>query len=76
MSIPVQGVDPAVQKLLAGELAKSLWATAKPIAGGEEEGGSMQSSGAETYASMFTDVLANAIAGQDASGAKAKARRA
>ncbi len=55
-------LDPATQRLLAGELAKSLWATAKPQAGGDDETPGL-SSGADTFASLFTDVLADAIAG-------------
>lgn len=64
-------IDPAVQRMLAGELAKSLWATAKPVAGDEQEG-APSSAAADTYATLFTDVLADALAGA-APGAAAKA---
>lgn len=56
--------DQATLRLLAGELAKSLWATAKPSAGGgEEDGGTAAASAADAYSTLFTDVLADAIAG-------------
>ncbi len=54
-------LDPATQRLLAGELAKSLWATARPVAGGEDDASS--SSAADTYSTLFTDVLADALTG-------------
>lgn len=66
MSLPAPGIDPAVQRMLAGELAKSLWATAKPAAtdssDGDSTGAGGLSSGADTYSSLFTDVLADAMA--------------
>jgi hypothetical protein len=68
-------LDPATQRLLAGELAKSLWATAKPQAGGEDGEASGISSGADTFANLFTDVLADAIAVDSQTSTKASARR-
>jgi hypothetical protein len=66
-------IDPAVQRMLAGELAKSLWATAKPQGGGEDDGAS-STSAADTFSGLFTDVLADAIAGVD-QGPKSGTRR-
>jgi hypothetical protein len=66
---PVTAVDPGLQRILAGELAKSLWASAKPAAGTDETGdagGGSSATAADTYASLFTDVLADAIAGTPA----------
>lgn len=62
MSAP-NAIDPATQRLLAGELAKALWATAKPQSGDEEDGGGAATSAVQTFSSLFTDVLADAIAG-------------
>lgn len=63
MSTP-NAIDPAVQRMLAGELAKQLWATAKPPASASGDGSdSTVSTAADTYGSLFTDVLADAIAG-------------
>lgn len=78
MSLPaVNAVDPALQRMLAGELAKSLWATAKPADGADATGGTGDAGGtgssstaADTYSSLFTDVLADAIAGTPASARK------
>lgn len=56
--------DQATTRLLANELAKSLWATAKPSAGGgDEDGDNSTASAADAYSTLFTDVLADAIAG-------------
>ncbi|MCW3014370.1 MAG: hypothetical protein JWO02_1462 [Solirubrobacterales bacterium] len=57
-------IDPAVQRLLAGELAKSLWATAKPQDDGNGQG-APPAGAADTFATLFTDALADAIAGTD-----------
>lgn len=57
---PASTPDPAIQRMLAGELAKSLWATAKPQGGDDADG---STSAADTFSTMFTDVLADAIAG-------------
>lgn len=62
MSTPA--IDPAVQRMLAGEVAKQLWASAKPQASDSDDGGdSTTSTAADTYGSLFTDVLADALAG-------------
>ncbi|UTI64639.1 hypothetical protein NBH00_00165 [Paraconexibacter antarcticus] len=64
MSIPA--IDPAVQRMLAGEVAKQLWASAKPQATDSTDdtgGDSTASTAADTYGSLFTDVLADALAG-------------
>jgi hypothetical protein len=60
---PAATTDQATMRLLANELAKSLWATAKPIASGDDDGGTASSSAADAYSTLFTDVLADAIAG-------------
>jgi len=68
-------IDPATRRLLAGELAKSLWATAKPQAGGgDEDGASGMTSGVETFSSLFTDILADAIAADATTTPKTPAR--
>jgi hypothetical protein len=58
-------IDPATQRLLAGELAKSLWATAKPQSSDDDDSasGGAATSGVDTFSSLFTDVLADAMAG-------------
>lgn len=61
MSIPA--IDPAVQRMLAGEVAKQLWASAKPQASDDDGSGSTASTAADTYGSLFTDVLADALSG-------------
>lgn len=58
-------IDPAVQRMLAGELAKSMWATAKPQAAGDDENGGSSTSAVDTFSTLFTDVLADALAGTD-----------
>ncbi|WP_354699772.1 hypothetical protein DSM112329_00027 [Paraconexibacter sp. AEG42_29] len=62
---PPSTTDAATNRLLAGELAKSMWATAKPQASGSDADSGGITSGAETFATLFTDVLADAIAGVD-----------
>jgi hypothetical protein len=59
---PATATDQATMRLLANELAKSLWATAKPSASGDDDG-SASASAADAYSTLFTDVLADAIAG-------------
>ena len=59
-------IDPQVQRLLAGELARSLWKTASPQAVPSGDDGDPDAtpvaSAADTYGSLFTDVLADALA--------------
>ncbi|MCW2999854.1 MAG: hypothetical protein JWN65_3403 [Solirubrobacterales bacterium] len=71
MSQPA-AIDPALQRMLAGELARSLWATARPQ--GDPEEGAPSSSAADTFATLFTDVLADAIAGTDSAPDRRAAR--
>lgn len=76
MSLPVSATtDAAVTRLMAGELAKSMWATAKPQVSGSDEDGGTISSGADTFATLFTDVLADAIAGTDTTRPKSGTTR-
>jgi hypothetical protein len=68
---PATGADQATMRLLANELAKSLWATAKPSAsGGDDDGGTASAAAADAYSTLFTDVLADAIAGPAPTNAK------
>jgi hypothetical protein len=72
MSEPA-AIDPALQRMLAGELAKSLWATARPEGGGADEG-AQSSSAADTFSTLFTDVLADALVATDGATGRRTAR--